>query len=391
MKSKLSALLLAGLGALFLSFQAPAVEASFCNAPCGDPPLTNDGTHIIRPPNNDGGVVIPRPDPVPEPPAREPEPVPPTSTPEPPQPPEPGSYTEAITYYHNDHLGSPIAATDQSGNLLWQRQYAPYGEELNQPAGEEGSAHGFTGHQSDKETGLVYMQARYYDPSIGRFLAMDPVGFDESNPQSFNRYAYANNNPYLFVDPDGRVALVFHANRKGLSANQALMVSGMGNTAIEVGQAAEAILGIPTGFIHGGKSALYSSAKYGFTKAAGKSLNPNSIRFSQSSVNGTADLVASMKKSGWKGSPIDVVKMWDGSLTTLDNTRVLAASRAGVNVRANIRNASDALPSNYVERFTTKKGVPSTWGEAAQLRIGKQSAGWRKGKSNGSMVTRSDN
>ena len=48
----------------------------------------------------------------------------------------------------------------------------------------------------------MYMQARYYDPVIGRFYSNDPVGF--SNVHNFNRYAYANNNPYKYVDPDGR-------------------------------------------------------------------------------------------------------------------------------------------------------------------------------------------
>jgi murein DD-endopeptidase MepM/ murein hydrolase activator NlpD len=48
------------------------------------------------------------------------------------------------------------------------------------------------------------MGARYYDPIVGRFMGIDPVGFKETNPISFNRYAYANNNPYKFVDPDGR-------------------------------------------------------------------------------------------------------------------------------------------------------------------------------------------
>jgi len=47
------------------------------------------------------------------------------------------------------------------------------------------------------------MQARYYDPVIGRFYSNDPVGFTASNPMMFNRYAYANNNPYKYVDPDG--------------------------------------------------------------------------------------------------------------------------------------------------------------------------------------------
>lgn len=48
------------------------------------------------------------------------------------------------------------------------------------------------------------MQQRYYDPIIGRFYSNDPVGFKTSNPMMFNRYAYANNNPYKYVDPDGR-------------------------------------------------------------------------------------------------------------------------------------------------------------------------------------------
>ncbi len=55
------------------------------------------------------------------------------------------------------------------------------------------------------------MKARYYDPEIGRFMGMDPAGVlanVESNPQMFNRYAYGNNNPYKYVDPDGRASKV---------------------------------------------------------------------------------------------------------------------------------------------------------------------------------------
>lgn len=50
------------------------------------------------------------------------------------------------------------------------------------------------------------MQQRYYDPVIGRFYSNDPVGFSADNPMMFNRYAYANNNPYKFTDPDGRAS-----------------------------------------------------------------------------------------------------------------------------------------------------------------------------------------
>ncbi|EJH7009841.1 ParB N-terminal domain-containing protein, partial [Salmonella enterica] len=89
----------------------------------------------------------------------------------------------------------------------------------------------------------------------------------------------------------------------------------------------------------------------GLCKADIQQLDPNDIRFSQSSVNGTADLTNSMKANGWKGDPIDVIRMPDGKLITIDNTRVLAASRAGIKVEARVHDASEALPTEYIERF----------------------------------------
>jgi RHS repeat-associated protein len=65
---------------------------------------------------------------------------------------------------------------------------------------------GYTGHQSDIETGLTYMQARYYDPVVGRFMAVDPVAFNGGNPGQFGRYTYAYNNPLKYRDPDGEFA-----------------------------------------------------------------------------------------------------------------------------------------------------------------------------------------
>ena len=64
-----------------------------------------------------------------------------------------------------------------------------------------------------------------------------------------------------------------------------------------------------------------------------------------------------MKKDGWVGYPIDVVKMPDGSYTTIDNTRVAAAREAEINVQTNVHNYNDPMPSNFVNRFTTPKGV----------------------------------
>src|SRR5690606_5430220 len=81
-------------------------------------------------------------------------------------------------------------------------EYEPYGK-LVGAAMEDGP--GYTGHMADAATGLVYMQQRYYDPTIdGRFPSVDPVT-PISPGGTFNRYWYANANPYKFTDPDGRL------------------------------------------------------------------------------------------------------------------------------------------------------------------------------------------
>ncbi|NQZ07281.1 MAG: RHS repeat-associated core domain-containing protein [Algicola sp.] len=95
---------------------------------------------------------------------------------------------------------------------------------------------GYTGHQWDDDSGLNYMQARYYDPLLGRFLSNDPVGYIASNPiMSFNRYLYTNNNPYRYVDPDGRVLLVVGDNPKETEKLNAIVeaVETSGDTVLE--------------------------------------------------------------------------------------------------------------------------------------------------------------
>ncbi|TQV84842.1 hypothetical protein FKG94_04700 [Exilibacterium tricleocarpae] len=118
------------------------------------------------------------------------------------------AYAErTTTYYHTDATGSVVAASDETGALLWRKSYRPYGDKVDDG---EGSPHSlsFTGKPHDEATGLTYMGARYYDPAIGRFMGIDAVGFQADNPVSFNRYAYANNNPYKYVDPDGNAAFL---------------------------------------------------------------------------------------------------------------------------------------------------------------------------------------
>ncbi|WP_218943532.1 RHS repeat-associated core domain-containing protein, partial [Exilibacterium tricleocarpae] len=94
----------------------------------------------------------------------------------------------------------------------------PFGETLSAPTDEIG----YTGHKFDADLGLSYMQARYYDPVIGRFYANDPVSaltfIQQGNIQGFNRYAYANNNPYKYTDPNGESPTIVAGAGAGCAA-----------------------------------------------------------------------------------------------------------------------------------------------------------------------------
>lgn len=99
--------------------------------------------------------------------------------------------------------GLAESSDDSNGDM----NYKPFGDSVEPPKDDVG----YTGHKFDTELGLSYMQARYYDPVIGRFYSNDPVGTLEhlgglQGIQGFNRYAYANNNPYKYTDPDGKSA-----------------------------------------------------------------------------------------------------------------------------------------------------------------------------------------
>ena len=109
-------------------------------------------------------------------------------------------------YLFSNLWGSPVAASSNAsgGALLWTQQYAPYGKEINDLSTKREKDHiGYTGKVFDDDIGLNYMNARYYDPVIGRFISYDPASIDPNSPLTFNRYAYAANNPYAYIDPTG--------------------------------------------------------------------------------------------------------------------------------------------------------------------------------------------
>jgi RHS repeat-associated protein len=111
--------------------------------------------------------------------------------------------THHLRYVHTDALGSPVLETNADGYEIAGTRtfYEPYGAPLTTP--REG-APSYTGHQYDTSTGMLYAQQRYYDPQLGVFMSPDPMAVDTTSAFNFNRYAYANNSPYKFTDPDGR-------------------------------------------------------------------------------------------------------------------------------------------------------------------------------------------
>ena len=109
---------------------------------------------------------------------------------------------QTVEYLHPDALGSPIAATNEAGATIWTKKYSAYGAEVG-GTGTSSIGLGFTGGLNDPDQGLVLLHNRYYDPQVGRFISVDPVGYVDGDVQSFNRYSYAANNPFRFRDENG--------------------------------------------------------------------------------------------------------------------------------------------------------------------------------------------
>jgi len=122
-----------------------------------------------------------------------------------------GSSTgNGVQYLTADHLGSVRLVTDGAGAVVRRHDYRPFGEDLtgvngrSAKYGDVKNTRRFTSKERDAETGLDYFEARYLSAAQGRFTSTDPVSGGPGDPQSWNMYAYARNNPLLYTDPDGQ-------------------------------------------------------------------------------------------------------------------------------------------------------------------------------------------
>ena len=107
-----------------------------------------------------------------------------------------------VNYYHSDAVGSVRAISDAAGQATATYAYEAFGAVRGQ-TGSVSNAYGFTGQQLDPEAGLVFLRARYYDPTVGRFLSRDPLPGHPGRSLSINRYLYTADNPVNQSDASG--------------------------------------------------------------------------------------------------------------------------------------------------------------------------------------------
>jgi RHS repeat-associated protein len=118
--------------------------------------------------------------------------------------------TKADSYFVLDHLGSTAAIVDSSGAVVQRLAYDPWGKRRNSDGTDDvvgairgQTNRGFTSHEHMDDVGLINMNARVYDPAIGRFMAADPITTTPYVAQSLNRYTYVENRPLSLTDPTG--------------------------------------------------------------------------------------------------------------------------------------------------------------------------------------------
>jgi RHS repeat-associated protein len=104
----------------------------------------------------------------------------------------------AVVWSLGDRQGSVVDLVDENGAVLNHFVYDSFGNRSGSSTAD--FRFGYTGRELDGETGLYYYRARYYDPTVGRFISEDPVGFSAGDT---NLYRYVNNSPTNYTDPTG--------------------------------------------------------------------------------------------------------------------------------------------------------------------------------------------
>jgi RHS repeat-associated protein len=256
-----------------------------------------------------------------------------------------------ILFYHADHLGSTNVVTDLAGDVVESTEFYPFGRARHEYKNGFAADYQYTGKELDKETGLMYYEARYMDAVTGRFVSVDPLAVAPPelmllNPQFIHAYGYAGNNPIAYRDRDGKVGdivvgaivggimggvskaieiqnlknnkplahLLRYPNKAAVARSIAIATSK--GALLGAGGAATALIGgsaIVAGLIKGGIDGAIESAlstEHGLKDIAKGALKgaalsiipipdiPDTIGYIKDGLSGVRDLLEKPKKSG---------------------------------------------------------------------------------------------
>lgn len=126
-----------------------------------------------------------------------------------------------VQYIHPDHLGGTAIVTNPQQKISELIDYYPFGSmRIDQQTGVYNEKRKFIGETYDSNTGLDYLNARYYDPQSGKFISQDPEFWNLSeeyllDPQQLNSYSYSRNNPIILKDPLGLSSAISYSMPRG--------------------------------------------------------------------------------------------------------------------------------------------------------------------------------
>jgi RHS repeat-associated protein len=208
-------------------------------------------------------------------------------------------------WYHGDGLGSTVARTGGGGAVQASLDYQPWGEQWA-VAGAQGDRQ-YNGRVYDPGTGFHDYGARLYWPQVGRFVSADSYRGDIASPASLNRYSYVLNNPYKYIDPDGRTprgAAVGASVGATVGVVIGFLLGGGGGTGVAVATGGVGVLAIPAGAMEG--AALGGLAGTASGAAVGSWISDLLTMQATASSSGSTVL-------GAKGTQVTSQTVWGGA------------------------------------------------------------------------------
>ena len=176
-----------------------------------------------------------------------------------------GNVKTDYQYYTQNAHGDVVNLTDSTGAITKSYKYDAFGVEQNVDDADD-NAFRYCGEYYDSESGTIYLRARYYDPTIGRFISRDSVTGENTDPLSLNLYTYCHNNPILGVDPSGHLP-----NWAKFAIGAVATVAAVGITVATGGTAAPVLISVASSIaISAGTEAVSHRLSTGSWEGAGE-------------------------------------------------------------------------------------------------------------------------